>query len=119
MIDAMVLEESDAAARQDRSTAAQLGWRAVDGLADTTSLPTRIAFLNQLHREVSGEWRAGGACVMLREVLEPVQASDAKAVPGQRPIQPLLHLSAACKHHHHRCPSPLCKCSRARRCVCA
>ncbi|KAI3436820.1 hypothetical protein D9Q98_006230 [Chlorella vulgaris] len=52
MIDAMVLEESDAAARQDRSTAAQLGWRVVDGLADTISLPTRIAFLNQLHREV-------------------------------------------------------------------
>lgn len=48
----MTLDEREAAARQHRTTAAELGLLPLDSLNDTASLPHRIAFLNDLHEEV-------------------------------------------------------------------
>jgi hypothetical protein len=58
MVDAMVLDPAHAAARQRRTTAAELGSLPLDSLAGTASLPHRIAFLNELAAEVGR--RAGG-----------------------------------------------------------
>lgn len=52
MLDAMVLGSSAAAKRQHRATASELGLLPLDDLADTESIPARIAYLNELMDEV-------------------------------------------------------------------
>lgn len=54
LVAGMTLDEQAAAARQQRTTAAELGLLPVDGLDETASLPHRIAFLNDLYEEVRG-----------------------------------------------------------------
>ena len=48
----MTLDVAEAAARQRRTTAAELGLAAVDPLDEVASIPTRVAFLNGLAEEV-------------------------------------------------------------------
>ena len=54
MVAGMTLDEAQVAARQQRTTAAELGLLPLDGLDETASLPHRIAFLNDLYDEVGG-----------------------------------------------------------------
>lgn len=60
----MTLDEREAAARQHRTTAAQLGLLPLDSLNDTASLLHRIAFLNGLYEEVRRgvQGERGGSC---------------------------------------------------------
>lgn len=53
LVRAMVTDSPSAAKRQARSRAAELGLVPWDDLRDLDSLPTRVAFLNQLHKEVA------------------------------------------------------------------
>lgn len=60
----MTLDEREAAARQHRTTAAELGLLPLDSLNDTASLLHRIAFLNGLYEEVRRgvQGERGGSC---------------------------------------------------------
>lgn len=52
MLEGMTASAAEAARRQQRVTAAELGLRAADPLDELASLPARIAYLNQLAEEV-------------------------------------------------------------------
>ncbi|PRW56345.1 glycosyltransferase-like protein [Chlorella sorokiniana] len=77
----MTLDESEAAARQHRATAAELGMLPLDGLNETASLPHRIAFLNDLYEEVQ-------AGVPLRACLAATTSADVWGV--RRELLPWL-----------------------------
>lgn len=53
LVEAMVLEEGAAAARQHRTRAADLGLLPADDQEGAGSIPQRIDFLNELHEEAS------------------------------------------------------------------
>jgi hypothetical protein len=60
LVRAMVTDSPSAAKRQARSRAAELELVPWDDLGDLDSLPTRVAFLNQLHKEVSTAAKGAG-----------------------------------------------------------
>lgn len=72
----MTLDEQKAAARQHRTTAAELGLLPLDGLNDTASLPHRIAFLNDLHAEVRVGSGSLGARRGGNEVFDPASVQE-------------------------------------------
>ena len=72
MVEAMVLDDASAFKRQHKARAEELGLQAWDHLNETASLPTRIAFLNDLHAEVSCcRLRPVNPCSFLQE-MQPV-----------------------------------------------
>ena len=96
----MTEDVAAAAARQRRTTAAELGLAAVDALDDVASIPARITFLNSLAEEVGAGCALPGAhCACRSEVV------DWCALPA--PSLPALHAGLApggypgLLHHHH------------------
>ena len=86
MVGAMALSVEEASARQARPCAAELGLAPADAMDELASLPTRVRFLNALHREVrcpvtqpaAGGWDeapAWGACTASGRVQPETVAS--------------------------------------------
>lgn len=86
MLSGFTTDPNHAAARQQRPSAASLGLRAVDPMDDATSIPTRVAFLNDLAAETSSREE-------VRVALAAITAVDLMGV--RREVLPWLQYHTA------------------------